>query len=252
MDSTLESPHKKAKLSLESFQQQLRILVGPAKIELFVQKSMICAESDFFKSACKPEWMTDGTNTVTLAEEDPVIFAIFLSWVYSGKISKSSEFITVVNTESVKDKEERKKQWTQLVKCYIMGEMLMSMNFRNDVMYMLLRASKGMWMIDQEVSGIDAESIELIYAETPDVSPLRSSLTPENSSAFQEFLGDIAHKGIELARQYEGKKLVLKEVWDKQCCNTYYEPREIPACAREKRVMIIRSGRLSDDENGIY
>lgn len=42
---------------------------------------MICAKSEFFNATCKIEWASGKENLVTLAEEGPMIFAIFLSSV---------------------------------------------------------------------------------------------------------------------------------------------------------------------------
>jgi hypothetical protein len=57
---------------------------------------MICGEFDFFKAACTSEWMEQGKNMVTLVGEDPVIFGFFSSWIYTGKIHESEDFINII------------------------------------------------------------------------------------------------------------------------------------------------------------
>ncbi|KAH6711337.1 hypothetical protein BKA61DRAFT_487059, partial [Leptodontidium sp. MPI-SDFR-AT-0119] len=63
----------------DSFQQQLCVIIGETKTEMFVQKSMVCEQSESFKPVCNPHWESGKTNTITLEEDGPVIFSIFLT-----------------------------------------------------------------------------------------------------------------------------------------------------------------------------
>src|SRR2546430_10608801 len=96
----------------EKFNSIVIVVVGPEEKKSLVYRDMICDQSEFFASRCSGRWdhlngsaekdtaaATTGTangesgvaNTepittpiIRLPEEDPLIFALFLEWMYSG------------------------------------------------------------------------------------------------------------------------------------------------------------------------
>lgn len=79
----------------DSFSVSLKVLVGPEKTEFYIPKGLICGKSKFFKAACNEEWESGKTNTVTLEDDDPKLFSIFLTWVVTGDPSICVEWIQV-------------------------------------------------------------------------------------------------------------------------------------------------------------
>ncbi len=53
----------------------------------FIHEIHLQRESGFFRAAMSHAWKEAKTGVITLPEEDPDIFAIFLGWLYTGKLS---------------------------------------------------------------------------------------------------------------------------------------------------------------------
>ena len=54
-------------------------------------KILLSTHSKFFRAAASDNWKEAQENKVSLKEEDPEIFRIFRSFIYSGKISSSKD-----------------------------------------------------------------------------------------------------------------------------------------------------------------
>jgi hypothetical protein len=78
---------------------------------------------------------------VTLKEEDPVIFAIFIAWLVTGKIENSAELIEITATDKNEGKSSFQKQSFQLGKCYVLGDYVQAPSFQNAVMDLLVYQS---------------------------------------------------------------------------------------------------------------
>jgi hypothetical protein len=77
----------------KAFSSPLKIIVGKNKQKFYVNKGLICEESKFFRAACKEYWASGTNNLVTLNEDDPGIFAIFLVWLPTGTINSCGYLI---------------------------------------------------------------------------------------------------------------------------------------------------------------
>jgi hypothetical protein len=62
----------------------IRVVVGgEAKNQTFsVHEGLICSRSDFFKNAMKEPWLEAEERKVSLAEEEPDVFALYLELLY--------------------------------------------------------------------------------------------------------------------------------------------------------------------------
>lgn len=68
---------------------------------------------------------------VTLEEEDPTLFAIFLTWILAGTFKQSTELIKIDHDNAIATLTQ---QYTQLHSLYILGDRLLAEPFRNAVM----------------------------------------------------------------------------------------------------------------------
>ncbi|KAG4431361.1 hypothetical protein IFR05_013158 [Cadophora sp. M221] len=200
--ATSERPAK------DSFQQQLRVVIGEAKTEIFVQKSMVCEQSEFFKSACNPHWETGKTNTIALEEEDPIIFSIFLNWIYTGDIQNNEDYISI-DEKPTPSAATLKSHWMQLVQCFTLGEMLMATNFKNAIIDLLFSKTDLKYLRTSWLSMLDIDIIEQVFIGTP--------------QAMGDFLEDSDKLGMKSVQQFIGMKLKFKCPWEQKNRREYHE-----------------------------
>jgi len=54
------------------------LLVGEDEIRFLVHKRILCENSPFFESVCKPEWVKDHEKMIKLPEDDPELVEIMV------------------------------------------------------------------------------------------------------------------------------------------------------------------------------
>jgi hypothetical protein len=60
------------------------IFVGPTKQQFRVHKALICSRSDYFKKMFDSGFIEAEENKGSLPEEDPIVFSLFLEYLYGG------------------------------------------------------------------------------------------------------------------------------------------------------------------------
>ncbi|OAL48834.1 hypothetical protein IQ07DRAFT_681540 [Pyrenochaeta sp. DS3sAY3a] len=60
------------------------VLVGPALERFTVHKELLIDSSEFFRGALTGEFKSAKEKEVTLKEDDPLLFEVFLHWLYHG------------------------------------------------------------------------------------------------------------------------------------------------------------------------
>lgn len=140
MDTQKANHHTASSMSMDSFAAPLKIIVGKEKREFFIQKDLICHHSKFFKAACDERWESGRTNTVTLEEDEPVIFSIFLTWVITGSLEKSLDLIQpcLELPVTIENKLKAIDQSGQLCECWVLGDVLDSEGFKNSTIDVLI------------------------------------------------------------------------------------------------------------------
>lgn len=113
---------------------------------------LLCHVSTFFKAALKGGFEEAKEKRVTLKEEDPSAFELFVLWLYKGQIlnSKKPEALDVV-----------------IVKAWVMGDKLGAPDFQDCTMRALVIAGGSQDLLT------DTEAIGYIYNNTAVGSPLR-------------------------------------------------------------------------------
>jgi hypothetical protein len=145
-------------LSLDTFQNQLKVIVGAEKAEVFISIDLVTQHSGFFKGACNEQWNSGRTKTVILDHEEPEIFGVFLNWLYTGSIQSSVDFVELQELDRRGGKDfdngfsarfgnketaalfnsALEKQWMKLAKCFVLSHYLIAPDFHNLVTDMIV------------------------------------------------------------------------------------------------------------------
>ncbi|CAG8958356.1 hypothetical protein HYFRA_00011033 [Hymenoscyphus fraxineus] len=182
MASLKRMSKKELKLTMEALTEPpLKIIVGGQdKQTFFVNKEVICSFSDFFAAACKKEWACGRANTVTLAEENPETFAIFVSWVLTKSLESAATLQSLPSREDdFHGKDGRRsaiKRGVQLVECLGISESLLCHEFHNAVMDELLTFMDILSDAKESFVICLPQVVKMIYNVSPAGSKLRRLL----------------------------------------------------------------------------
>lgn len=136
---------------------------------------MICTESAFFKAACEENWQSGMTNTVELAEDDPTIVSLFLTWLATD-IKLAIDY--VAHTREGSDDEQLarlKVQFRQLAGCYIFGDKVQALDFCNYIMDWILFVCSEISELHDCLTPFWVDNCDISYGfcNTVESSPLR-------------------------------------------------------------------------------
>ncbi|KAK0115542.1 hypothetical protein ONS95_000181 [Cadophora gregata] len=153
----------------------LKIIVGPQAEDFLINEEVICKQSQFFKTTCRTLWQSGRARTVTLLDDDPTIFAIFLSWLITGDIESSDGFnqVTAPPYAEAHTIEQRYAQWEQLRRCYTLGDDLLAPGFQNAIIDCLIAVSSCLIMNHNMFPCRTSQELEIIYETTYPGSGLR-------------------------------------------------------------------------------
>jgi hypothetical protein len=130
----------------------ITVVVGTHGNAFPVHESLICSSSEFFRTARKPEWSAANPQVVDLGDEEPDIFEAYLHWLY---------FRTRPTMETHND--PACPEYKRLAHCYVLGEMLIDKNFKNDVVNALIELLEEM---KDRIIIPGSDEINIIYAGT--------------------------------------------------------------------------------------
>ncbi|EPE24751.1 hypothetical protein GLAREA_08604 [Glarea lozoyensis ATCC 20868] len=234
---------RRAKLSMACFTvDPLKVVVGKDESQkmFYIQKELICSESEFFAIACKDAWKSGRDNTVTLAENDPEIFGVFLVWLTTRDIQNADGVLSLefVEQEFGKGKQNdafkdatvnsASAQFDLLARCYGFGDFIQSMGFCNCAMDHIISISHHVWKGSNKIIGVAARHIKLVYPLTKVNSRLRQF-------CIDTWVTSVSSKWVEANIEfYLGRtcddflkaiipRLMVKETWGKE-----YYPDEYP------------------------
>jgi len=182
---------------------------------------------------------------VTLVEDDPTIFSLFLTWLVTGSLQNAVEYQQMTaSSDSVKDEEQtvfRKDQFLLLCKCWVLGDSLQADRFCNSVIDILIEHCKNTWQdpsgVDIEVPGSSNEEVSYVFKNTTDNSPLRRiilhifinagpnvdlNLLERDMPGVPDFYRELA---VLATAAYNGKKVIFP--WQRDSCN-YHKHKDQP------------------------
>lgn len=182
----------------------ITIEVGEERQVYVVHERLIRASSPFFDRAMSGRWRESAQRTVTLPDDDPWIFGIYVHWLYHGTIA------------SIEDNDE----FMDLAKAFVLGDKLLDSKFNNAVIDAIVDKSRftlhdgNMWFPSERV-------VEYIYAHTTESSPIRelmvdlwaSSAAPSSLSEWKASLSAPRSFLIRLVCKLMGQRLASENKW---------------------------------------
>lgn len=153
-------PTDKDVLILKSFDSEpITIMVGAAEKKFFVHESHIRSSSEFFDITMNHDWKEKSTRTITLPEQDPEAFAIYIKWLYSGhffiKEDDNEEEEYGHNDDGILDTE-----WENWSHSYKLGDFLLDEDFKDALIDMAIERMR------DEVHYVDLPSSIYDYSST--------------------------------------------------------------------------------------
>jgi hypothetical protein len=123
-----------------------------------VPRNLLCNSSKFFQTATKPQWEEfRGESRTIHVESEPAVFRAYVQWLHLGTIPYSSSVSDV-------------RDYPFLAKLYVLGEELMDIKFKNDILdTIIVESTTG-------ASFPIGQSTQIIYDGTPVGSPARRFL----------------------------------------------------------------------------
>jgi len=120
-------------------------------------------------------WQSGRPQVVTLLDEDPNLFDIFLAWLTTGNVESSSEFIAITGSKENKAEviEQRHQQWEQLRRCYCLGDDLLVRAFKHAVIDCLITVSDYLITDHNVLPCRTVQKLEIVYDSTYPGSDLR-------------------------------------------------------------------------------
>lgn len=179
VDSRIE-PSKALRLSCPP----LTIVVGPPDTDetsestqesFFVHEHALVDRSPFIANIMKPEWSSQRADprVITLEDDDPAAFALYVTWLYSGKLPilpEKDEHNSITPNDSLLENEG----YATLAHAYILGERLMDALFKNAICDAYVLYARGSPPAKRLYP--TNEDIRLLYEGTNEKSPIRRLL----------------------------------------------------------------------------
>ncbi|KAL6900427.1 hypothetical protein GGI43DRAFT_383903 [Trichoderma evansii] len=190
MDVTQLRTHKHKSLDLRG--RALTVTVGSTTPVTFsVHEHLICRTSEYFKRAMNAYWGTSTSGSVTLKEEDPEVFEVYLHWLYYETLPVQNDSPGL----------EGNIEYIQLAKSYALGEMLQDVNFKDAVLDAMLAKSRFKQSDGRSWFPV-GPAIRCIYEGTPESSAARRLLVDMYTySGHGEWLTEWANKD-DLPKQF--------------------------------------------------
>jgi hypothetical protein len=120
----------------------LTICVGPTTDQknFLVHESFLTTRSEFFKRAMNGRWTESATRTISLADDDPDTFALYLNHVYKNELptmAKSKEELHAIPSSQIS--EHVHEEYMALFRLYILAEKIQDVSAKNEVIAAVFR-----------------------------------------------------------------------------------------------------------------
>jgi hypothetical protein len=204
---------------------------------------LICSKSEFFKTACKPEWECGKTDTVTLDDDDPTIFGMFLTWLKASAkgVPNLLHIVDKPLDNTVTSRYLTQHLYENLVRCFILGDLLQAPAFQNAIMDCVIILAKDYSIQFKQLLSSRPEDIGEIYDHTLKGSPLRkfildgivSRMNPDQFIetvvddllySNQEFIKELLHASLSTIHAMEINRGVVQSPWEKNRCHYHIHP----------------------------
>ncbi|KAK3703248.1 hypothetical protein LTR37_014588 [Vermiconidia calcicola] len=220
----LQPPKKKRRIT---YGDTVAVYVGAEKRLFTLHESVVLEHSKFFRAALTKGFKEGQSRLIHLPEIETPAFEAYIQWMYSHEI--------VINEcESVEEASKTRKQYSELIELYVVGDRLENTNLRNEVMTALVQLQ------EQSDPNPGCKNVSRVYKETPESSPLRRFVLdswldadPDEAIPYMkymrlkfptEFIFDMA---LEL---FQGKTRPAVRPVDRPKCFYHEHNDETPAC----------------------
>ncbi|KAH7066088.1 hypothetical protein BKA63DRAFT_453637 [Paraphoma chrysanthemicola] len=119
-------------------------------------KALISYHSPFLKAACQRDFQEKQENRIALPDDDPTVFGLFVEWMYYGSYTAPRPILFVGDANVD-------------VKCWILGDKLLSVDFKNHAMKRIFNEHHG-FFTSRTVS---TEDMQFVLENTGPKSKLR-------------------------------------------------------------------------------
>jgi hypothetical protein len=228
-------------------------------MEFTVPKWSICFHSDFFRTACNGRWETiERTHTIYLDTIDPVIFGIFLTWMYTGSLKFCGYQLPSIEGISVNAllDSATSKQWDILAKCFVAADFLQAPNFQNVVCDALIHNSKiqSTGLSRGKVGGSGHREVAYIWEHTMPNSAIRSIVLNQMITRARldptDWLDDSRDFCLDLLLRTTAwfrRGVALENVWEDDPCIYHTHPGDTReySCITKKELVYKTSDKLT-------
>ncbi|KAH4107729.1 hypothetical protein HBI56_169460 [Parastagonospora nodorum] len=129
LPDSMEVPEKALSLGDALSESIVTVEIGPDQKKYYVHKALLVHHSEYFKRALRGAWKEAHKDLVTIEDVEPVVFNIFLHWLYTQQIPNSldyEEWDQVMGTKGTSDLEDAMTR----VQAYSFGDRFLVPNFR--------------------------------------------------------------------------------------------------------------------------
>ncbi|KAI9737423.1 MAG: hypothetical protein M1834_009577 [Cirrosporium novae-zelandiae] len=154
--------------------QVVTIIVGPESLgtdrqRYVLHKKVLCSKSDFFRAAFRGPSKEATENKMTLPEESPKAFRMFVSWLYTNSVPVSWFSSESASADHIKS--ATKSDVETVLELYLMGQKWLIPTLQDKAIDILI----GKFSI-RPLLFLDADIIIMVYSSTMEKSKIRNFL----------------------------------------------------------------------------
>ncbi|PYI25302.1 hypothetical protein BP00DRAFT_452242 [Aspergillus indologenus CBS 114.80] len=138
----------------------IEIVVGDEQKVFGVHEGLVRSSSPFFNRALAGEWKESVQRTVPLPDDEPEIAALYIHWLYTGKLA-----VSCGEPGRIKHAE-----YLDLVKAYVFGNKILDTRFQNAIIDALVE-SRSEWQGENSTYPV-GEVLEYAYDHLPGTAPI--------------------------------------------------------------------------------
>ncbi|KAF2650755.1 hypothetical protein K491DRAFT_761531 [Lophiostoma macrostomum CBS 122681] len=169
----------------------LTVIVGspPKQRSFAVHEGVICARSDFFRRAMNGDWSESQQRLVTLSAEDPDVFGVYLTHVYTGRLpSMNGQYDISPLPENLNG--GFANEYQRLGEVYVLCEQLQDREGKNAVVLAILAMAQHNLSTDCGWILPSDNTVANIYDGTTKGNKARSLLVDLYTNATSRFVAD--------------------------------------------------------------
>jgi hypothetical protein len=150
-----------------NFSNEVTVLVGADEVKCVAHRDVLCAKSGFFRDALSGSWNEGKKKCISLPEQCPTAFNIYLNYRYQGMIDLESDG-DPVRKHNGQTRRATTPIYERLINSYILGDMLRDNGFCNALIDAWFEVRYNM---DGRV--MSSTQVNTVFENLPETSKLR-------------------------------------------------------------------------------